>query len=155
MEWKTINDYPNYQISKCGIVKNNKDKILKQRINRNGYQIINLSKGNIKKTFPIHRLIGMHYIERKNENLCILDHIDRDKLNNSIENLRWVDYNGNNRNKSVPNKYGYTGVYKRNNRYIARIRLNGFKTYLGSFETPEEAGDAYKNAYVETMKQYD
>lgn len=155
MEWKTINDYPNYQISKCGIVKNNKDKIIKSRININGYQIINLSKDNIKKTFALHRLIGTHYIEKKNENLCLLDHIDRDKLNNSIDNLRWIDYNGNNRNKSVYNKCGYTGVYKRNDRYIARIRVDGFKKYLGSFETPEEAGDAYQKAYDESMKQYD
>jgi len=42
MEWKTITDYPNYQISNCGLIKNKKENFLKSRDNNHGYEIVNL-----------------------------------------------------------------------------------------------------------------
>ena len=54
----------------------------------------------------IHRLIGLNFIENPN-NLACIDHIDRNRLNNSIENLRWASYRDNNINRiSVINKKG-------------------------------------------------
>jgi len=44
MEWKTITDYPNYQISNCGLIKNKKENFLKSRDNNHGYEIVNLFK---------------------------------------------------------------------------------------------------------------
>ena len=51
----------------------------------------------------IHRLpkIGEYYIDNPNDAPCI-DHIDRNKLNNSIDNLRWVTHKENMNNMPVP-----------------------------------------------------
>ena len=46
--WKNINDFPNYQISNLGNIKNNKGKILKPYTNQNGYLVATLYK-NIGK----------------------------------------------------------------------------------------------------------
>jgi hypothetical protein len=154
MEWKTITDYPNYQISNCGLIKNKKEKFLKSRDNNHGYEIINLCNEGKRRTFSIHRLVGLHFLER-NEKYNVIDHIDRDRKNNHFSNLRFVDHSCNNRNKTVFNKTGFVGVYKRRDKYIARIRLDGTKIYLGSFDTPEEAGDAYQIVYNNIMKEYD
>lgn len=74
----------------------------------------------------------------------MIDHINRNKLDNRKSNLRIVDYSQNNRNVSIKknNKSGYTGVWfdKRNNKYSARIHSkDGKYLFLGYFDTAEEA----------------
>ena len=93
--WKTINGYPNYMISSMGNVKNIKTgKLLKTRIGNNGYYTITLSKkGEIKKK-DIHRLIAIAFIPNP-ENKPEIDHINTDKIDNRIENLRWVTHKEN------------------------------------------------------------
>jgi alpha-L-fucosidase len=74
----------------------------------------------------------------------IVDHIDRNKLNNRRENLRIVSYSLNSYNKEVQNKNG-RGIYfdKAGNRYRACIGFNNKTLKLGSFKTIEEAKKAY------------
>ena len=66
-----------------------------------------------------------------------VDHIDSDRLNNKISNLRLATnkQNGHNRKKSRNNTSGVTGVYwhKREKKYTANIRLNGKLLDLGAF----------------------
>jgi len=75
-------------------------------------------------------------------NGCI-DHIDRCKDNNSIDNLRDVNQsiNGMNRSefKSKKNKTGYTGVYLIGNRYRSTISVGGRLLNMGEFENKEDA----------------
>jgi|DEB0MinimDraft_12_1074336.scaffolds.fasta_scaffold00501_4 hypothetical protein len=155
-EWVKIEGYDNYFVNKDGEVKNiKKGNILKPRDNGSGYDIVDLSKKGIKKTHAIHRLIGLAFIEKINENYDCVDHIDRNTKNNLLENLRWVDKSGNNRNKEIPNKHGYTGVYKKGETFCSAIRgENGKRIHLGTFATPEHAGDAYKKKYDEIMSIY-
>ena len=80
-----------------------------------------------------------------------MDHIDSDKLNNNVNNLRLVT-NRENVSKERTFKSGLpTGVYfhKRNKKYESQIRINGKKKYLGSFNTIEEASNAYQNKLKE------
>lgn len=102
--WKDIKGYENlYQVSNMGRVKSLeriiircdnktqtiKEKILKTRIGNNGYYTIILSKkGEIKK-IDIHRLIAIAFIPNPDNKPCI-DHINGDRTDNRIENLRWV-----------------------------------------------------------------
>jgi len=73
--------------------------IMKTMTNEDGYLKINLTNHNKKnnKRF-IHRLIAIQYIPNP-DNLPEVDHIDRNKLNNSIDNLRWVSREDNRANR--------------------------------------------------------
>ena len=73
-----------------------------------------------------------------------IDHINRIRDDNRIDNLRLVTTQNNLKNKSVysTNKSGFPNVFKRGKRYMASIRHNGDKTYLGSFNTAQEAHNA-------------
>lgn len=58
--WKTIEDYPDYQISNYGNVKSlkfGKEKIMKQEIDKGNYRRIELFKNGKGKTFKVHRLV--------------------------------------------------------------------------------------------------
>ena len=59
-----------------------------------------------RRRMTIHRLLGIHFIENP-DNHPVIDHIDRNRHNNNIENLRWVTYSGNVKNSShVINRKG-------------------------------------------------
>lgn len=108
--WKDIKDYEGlYQVSNLGRVKslekehkinNNKtyllkEKILKNMIDKNGYNYVHLSKNNIQKRKAIHRLVMEAFIPNIN-NLPCINHKDENKTNNCIDNLEWCSYSYNN-----------------------------------------------------------
>lgn len=68
-------------------------------------------------------------------------------------NLRWATKKGQSLNRNIQknNKSGYLGVflYKRTGKWVAQINIDGKKKYLGYFDLPEEAFDAYQKAYLE------
>ena len=82
-----------------------------------------------------------------------IDHIDGNRGNNRIENLRCVDKSTNQRNASlrVDNTSGQVGVYfnKASGRWRARINHNGRRVFLGSFVSFEDAVTARKDAEAE------
>ena len=121
--FKSIKNYENYSISNTGKLINNKTgKQLKTWLAGRGYEycrIIN-KDGYLKTT--IHRLVGTTFIENPNE-LPQIDHIDRNKLNNNVNNLRWCSVSENGYNKSCPTKErknNKTGLYN-----ITSIKHNG------------------------------
>jgi HNH endonuclease len=80
-----------------------------------------------------------------------LDHINRKRTDNRIENLREVTGSQNCANSARRvGKSGIMGVHiksgARGDRYRAAINVNGCKTFLGTFATLEEASDAYQAA---------
>ena len=158
--WRTI-DYlgvynNKYWINEIGEIKNKHNRILKTRNNGNGYLIIDLYYGNgNKRTIPIHRLVAETYCIKKNENHNQIDHIDNNRSNNNISNLRFIDRSGNNRNTNRPNETGYRGVNKcLSGKYKSSIRINGIKTHLGVFETALEASEKYEEQYNMLMEEY-
>jgi len=81
-----------------------------------------------------------------------IDHIDRDKSNNRIQNLRDVDQSTNQENRSVPradNKLGHVGVSMWTDGrpgFKAQIKVKGKVLYIGTFPTAEAAETAYLEA---------
>lgn len=78
-----------------------------------------------------------------------IDHIDGDKSNNRLSNLRVVTIRGNQQNQSRAhkrNKSGLLGVATHRSGFTSRISNNGKVVYLGLFKTPEEAHQAYLEA---------
>ena len=104
-------------------------------IEKNGYRRIQIEG----KIYRAHRLVWKyHYGKDPKE---FIDHIDGNKTNNNIENLREATNQQNlfNTGPSKNNKLGIKGVSKNGNKYIARIEINGKSKYLGMFNTIEEA----------------
>jgi hypothetical protein len=89
-EFKPIKDFETFAISNFGNVKDLRTGKLKDRFpDTSGYLIVNCQNPNGWKTLRIHRLVGQHFLEKKDKEE--IDHIDRNKLNNNVNNLRWVD----------------------------------------------------------------
>ena len=73
-----------------------------------------------------------------------IDHINRDRADNSITNLRSVTNAENAQNQRArANKSGFAGVRKENNKWLAEIKVNYKPIRIGLFETPEAAHEAY------------
>ena len=152
-----IIDYPNYLIYDDGRVYSKyTKKFLKPVLHKMGYYKIILYKDTKRKDFLIHRLIALHYIslvDGKNQ----VDHIDRNKTNNDISNLRWVNRSENAINRRVQsnNKCGHKCIrLTRCNTYEVRIKRNCKFVYNKNFKTLEEAIIARDN-YVETLVPQD
>lgn len=111
-------------------------------INTRGYRTIRLSGCG----YLAHRLIWMHHHGKLPDRQ--IDHIDRDKLNNRIENLRDVPQSINLLNRDKPNKTGFAGVTKARNKFRAGLGIFGKTVHLGTFDTAEEAHEAFKIAHV-------
>ena len=92
---KIMEEFPNYIITKYGEVYNLKRKrfLISTRI-ATGYMSINLSNNKKIKTFNVHRLVALVFLDNPN-NLPEVNHIDFDKTNNKIENLEWVSSSDN------------------------------------------------------------
>lgn len=91
-EWRVIAEFPKYSVSSTGSVRNNvTGRILKAGKNSIGYLYVDLYSEDNHKSVAIHKLVAEAFIENKN---CI-DHIDTNKENNNVDNLRWVTYKEN------------------------------------------------------------
>jgi hypothetical protein len=81
-----------------------------------------------------------------------IDHIDGNKQNNSISNLRDVTQTTNQQNRTRARKdssTGFMGVSKTGSKYQASIKANKKTFYLGMFKTAQDAFDAYKKAKLQ------
>jgi len=152
-----IQDYENYIIYPDGDVYSRKrNKYLKHMTNTQGYKFVELCKKGKRKGFKVHRLVALHYIDNP-DNKPDVDHIDGDKSNNHISNLRWVTNQENlnafqkkrsNNTSDIKNIY----QHKRYNRWIYEKIIFGERIYK-SFKTKEEA-ITFKREYELLNKQF-
>lgn len=88
-KWKTIPDYPNYEVSDEGHVRNARyGNMLKPQLVK-GYTRVVLCKNNQCAPRSVHRLVATAYCEGADDNLQV-NHKDGNKTNNSADNLEWV-----------------------------------------------------------------
>lgn len=139
-----------YEVSNLGNVKSlkyNKERILKLCINTTGYNTVCLSENGKTKTFKVHQLVAITFLNHKpNGHTIIVDHISNDKLNNKLSNLQLISQRENT-SKDKKGSSKYTGVcwHKTINKWTASININGKQRYLGSFINEIEASNAYQN----------
>lgn len=89
--WKGIKNFPNYEISNLGNVRNiKKDKLMTTSIRKNGYCTVKLSYNGISKECKLHRLVAEAFVSNPNH-LPFVNHKDENKENNIYTNLEWCD----------------------------------------------------------------
>lgn len=103
------------------------------------------------KCVLVHRIIWTMFAEVTPEMPLYpeqIDHINRIRTDNRIENLRSSTNTKNQHNASIrkDNTTGCAGVIFRNGKYQARISVNGERKHLGTFVNIKDAADAYKQA---------
>lgn len=109
-EIKGMKNYKNYFIDKNGIlyttisksgkpIKDNSLRKVCTSKNKAGYITVRMNDGNGSKTFLIHRLVALAFIPNP-ENKPTVDHIDRNRTNNNVDNLRWATMSEQNNNKA-------------------------------------------------------
>mgnify|MGYP003649767127 CR=1 FL=1 len=117
-----------------------------------GYKQFLYSKerGGRRQMIMSHRMI--YYIHH-GELPEMLDHVDGDKLNNLIENLRPATkrQNGQNRKSAIGSSSEYLGVYWKKDvrKWVASINIDGKIKYLGCFHDEEDAALVYNLAAIE------
>lgn len=160
--WKEVKGYEGlYEISTFGRIKSmeriklnqgkhpfiQKERILKQCKNGNGYLNVSLNKNSNEYKIETHKLMAYNFLNHEpQKHKLVIDHIDNIRENNKLDNLQIIS---NRENCSKDKKTGtskFVGVYfsKKKNRFISEIRIGKVKKYLGSFNCEIEAHLSYQ-----------
>lgn len=158
-EWRNIPGIMHYQVSNMGMVRSidrlvsisgkskhtriSKGKVLSLNNNPGGYSVF-CGKGKGRLTY-VHSAVCAAFFGEKPDGM-VVDHINGDKKDNRVENLRYTS-----RSINVLNKKA-TGCSKyRDGRWHARIKVDKNDLYLGGFTNKEEAISAYQKYKTEAL----
>lgn len=120
MVWKVISeipgfeDYTNYELNIAGDLRNRKTgRILKWNDNGDGYLIAKLSQRGFKPKNILKHVAICRLFKPNPENKPFIDHWNRNPLDNSFDNLRWVTREENMHNQSIysTNTSGIQNIY--------------------------------------------
>lgn len=159
--WRDVEGYEGaYMVSNLGRVKSLTRRVPHIRcklktvkgtikapiIDKDGYHKVALSLGGKNKYFFIHRLVLLHF---KGAGRGVVDHIDQNKTNNHITNLRWASLSLNQRNSRQSQRAvsQYNGVYfdgrPNRHRWYAQSGLKGQDSHIGCFSSEIYAAFAF------------
>jgi len=172
--WKDVKDFDGlYQVSNNGVVKAlekkvfyndhrgfriNPERILKEATRKDGYNYIVLCNNGFKKTFNVHQLVAMAFL---NHTPCgfklVINHINFNKSDNRVENLEIVSMRENSNQKHLKSSSDFVGVRfnKRDNKWLSSIVYNKKAVFLGNFDSEIEAHQYYQNALISIDKGMD
>ena len=107
-EWRDIEGYEGlYQVSNEGRVKSVRRNLILKPSNVRGYKYVTFSVGQKRFTKKIHRLVAEAFIPNP-ENKPYIDHINTNKDDNRVENLRWCTPLENSRNPlTIEHSFGH------------------------------------------------
>jgi len=139
INFNNINNPCDYEISTFGSIRNSKTKrVLKINNKKDGYSCISLNS----KTYRLHRLVAVTFINNPDNKLTV-NHIDKNKHNNNLDNLEWATYS----EQALHSK----NVNSNNNRGIWQIDIKTNEK-IKKYDTIKEAGiyvkgneNAFKN----------
>jgi len=130
---------------------------LKPYVDTGGYCQVNLHQCKKLTHKRIHQLVANAFIDNIDNKKCV-DHINNDRLDNNVKNLRFATHQENNRNRKLTNKNksGVKGVYFHNerNKWCAQIKIDGISIHLGLYENIEDAKKARINKVNEVFGVY-
>jgi len=158
-EWKDVKGYEKlYMVSSLGRVKSLDRKvktkngnyqtyygeIKKISLSTTGYYRVNLHKDNKLKTFKVHNLMAVAFLNyRKNGLKYVVDHIDNNPLNNKLSNLQVITTRENCSKDKKNGTSKYTGVSRQKEKWVTSIQIKGKDLYLGRYSCEETAAKAY------------
>lgn len=145
--WRDVVGYEGlYEVSDLGRVrKMSLVAQLPEYLNHKFYPTVNLYRCGKNRNIVVHRIVAQTWLPNPDNKPCV-DHINGDKSDNRVLNLRWATYGENCQNTRVrrDNSSGYKGVsfHKATGKYSAQIQCVK-KLHIGLFTTAEEAHSAY------------
>lgn len=150
--WETIPETI-YEASTLGRIRNTKTGRVKVLVDGgDGYLRTNIYDRSRKS--KVHRVMASVYLDTWDPKLMV-DHIDGNRGNNSVGNLRMVTASQNSINRVGYGRSGYKGVYERaSGRFVAKIKSKGVTYGLGYYDTAELAARAYNKKATELHGEY-
>ena len=140
--WKVVEDYPNYEVSNLGRVRNKSTgRLMTQKIGREGhYMSVYLSNKGKENTQRVHRLVADAFLGKHPD--LMVNHIDGNKLNNNVSNLEWCTSGENNRH-AIKMGLNHPGAYQK--RPIRVIETG--EIFDGVVECANAIGGDFRNVY--------
>ena len=141
--WRSISGYINYQVSSIGRVRNTETGKILKNCSRSHYYAISLAKDGVKTSHQIHTVVAQEFLDKPEVDYqLVIDHKDRNKLNNQSSNLRYVSLSQNQMNsgKRLNTSSKFKGVCwdKRSKVWKAQIGVNKTKLHLGYYDNEVE-----------------
>lgn len=100
--WKDVVGYEGkYKVNNRGNIINRRGREVRPEVSQRGYLRVRLCCNNKKTNYKVHRIVAQAFIPNPNF-LPQIDHINGNKQDNRIENLRWVDNITNNNSYKEP-----------------------------------------------------
>ncbi len=138
VEWRQIAEFPGYDVNTEGIVIKRDARKEIPTYNSNGYSIIQLKCCGKPFMRKLHRIIAMAFIENP-DNKPFVDHIDTNRQNNSISNLRWATNRENQQNRRVQSTFGHNIVKTSHGKFRIDIYVSKGNVIVKTFTLQTEA----------------
>lgn len=88
-EWKVVPEFSKYEVSTTGLIRDSKTKELRPLVWNNNFLCTNMHRDDgIKQLSKVHRIVALTFLDNP-ENAHNVIHINEDRSNNSIDNLKW------------------------------------------------------------------
>lgn len=123
-EWKAIPGFDDYEVSNKGHVRSTKGRMRTITYDARGYGTVGIKK----KTMTIHRLVAMAFLGMPADSTMVVDHIDGNKSNNNVENLRVISHSDN-----IKNAYENGFATGREKQCVIQVTYDG--TIAQTFES--------------------
>lgn len=166
VEWKKIPGFGDkYSVSNDGSIKNDcTGKILKNKVMHDGYLRVHLSNQNHAAYFMVHRLVAEAFIPNP-DNLPVVNHIDGNKSNPSVNNLEWVTFSDNSKHayrtglahisekcKQAAGRVAAENGAKTTRKAVCKINADGEKTIYRGVREAEKANGIPRQNIIRACK---
>lgn len=147
-EIRVVPEYPDYSVSNTGKVFSNKNGVCTElKLGKSKYLNVSLYHNGKSKTITVHVLMAIVFLGHKPNGTTeiVVDHIDKNKLNNHLSNLRLIS-NRENISRTIRGSSKYTGVSfdTHKQKWKASIRINNKTKHIGNFDNEKDASIAYQ-----------